>query len=64
MANQLSCFIQLDTRTIEMLAPLAIIALLIGGGQTVIALSADDTAVNDYPQVAQTETVQNVTTAD
>jgi len=47
-----------------MLAPLAIIALLIGGGKTVIALSADDTAVNDYPQVAQTETVQNVATAD
>jgi len=47
-----------------MFAPLAIIALLIGGGKTAIALSEDNTAVTDYPQVAQVETVQNVTAAD
>lgn len=47
-----------------MLAPLAIIALLIGGSQAVMIVSEDDTAVNDYPQVAQVETVQTPVDAD
>ncbi|EIC23293.1 hypothetical protein [Thiorhodovibrio frisius] len=42
-----------------MLAPLALVALLIGGSQAVLIVSEDDAAENDHPQVAQVETVRS-----
>ncbi|WPL11281.1 MULTISPECIES: hypothetical protein [Thiorhodovibrio] len=42
-----------------MLAPLALVALLIGGSQAVLIVSEDDAAVNDHPQVAQVETAKS-----
>jgi hypothetical protein len=36
-----------------MLAPLAIVALLIGGAQTAIVVSDEDTARNERPEITQ-----------
>ena len=43
-----------------MLAPLAIVALLIGGTQAAIVISDEEGARNQQPTVAQVETVKSV----
>jgi hypothetical protein len=42
-----------------MLAPLALVALLIGGTQAAIVVAEDDAAANDRPATVQVETTQN-----
>jgi hypothetical protein len=46
-----------------MLAPLALVALLIGGTQTALIVTDQNTATSDSAPVIQVETIETVDTA-